>query len=163
MEQMQELNVEQKETEIQPVDEKTKYRLIKWLQEEVKLIGSQITPQKLSMDLPKFCRNGVLFGDLLNRLHGKEQVIKGLNRAPKNLTNINANFDKVLSYLKEFPRYSSRYLWAQQKVIEGNGDVIWGLLDDIWHWHHNKISEHDPVILNRSNSSKQFKGILQQS
>ena len=70
------------------------------------------------------------------------------------MTSINSNFDKVLSHLKEFPRFSSRYLWAQHKVIEGNTDITWGLLDDIWHWHHNKISEHDPVILNRSLSSK---------
>ena len=151
---MQELKVEKKEVEIQPVDERTKYRIIKWLQEDVKLIGSQITAQKLSTDLPRFCRNGVLFGDLLNRLNGKEEVIKGLNRAPRNLTSINANFDKVLTYLKSFPRFSSRYLWAQQKVIEGEADVAWGLLDDIWHWFHNKISEHDPAALTHSNSAK---------
>jgi len=50
-----------------------------------------------------------------------------------------------LGFLKEFPRFSSRYLWAQNKVIEGESDVIWGLLDDIWHWHFNKISVHDPA------------------
>ena len=127
--------------------------MIKWLREDVKLIGSQMTAQKLSTDLPRFCRNGVLFGDLLNRLSGKDQIIKGLNRAPKNLTSINANFDKVLSYLKDFPRFSSRYLWCQDKMIEGNADVIWGLLDDIWHWHYNKISEHDPVTMNRIKSA----------
>ena len=63
---MQELRVEKKELEVQPVDERTKYKIIKWLQEDIKLIGSQITAQKLSTDLPKYCRNGVLFGDLLN-------------------------------------------------------------------------------------------------
>ena len=69
---MQELNVEKKDVEVQPVDERTKYKLIKWLQEEVKLIGNQITPQQLIADLPRYCRNGVLFGDLLNRLSGKD-------------------------------------------------------------------------------------------
>ena len=112
MEQTQELKIAQEAIEIKPVDEKTKYKLIKWLQEDVKLIGNQIAPQALSVDLPKFCRNGVLYGDLLNRLNGREEVVKGLNRAPKKLTSINANFDKTLSYLKGFPRFSSRYLWA---------------------------------------------------
>lgn len=65
---------------------------------------------------------------------------------PKNMTAIVANFDKVLGYLKEFPRFSSRYLWAKDKAIEGNPDVIWGLVDDIWHWHFNKISVHDPAM-----------------
>ena len=73
-------------------------------------------------------------------------MIKGLHRNPKNMTAISANYDKVLGYLKQFPRFSSRYLWAQGKAIEGNPDVIWGLLDDIWHWHHNKISVNDPAL-----------------
>jgi hypothetical protein len=29
--------------------------------------------------------------------------------------------------------------------MDGNADVVWGLLDDIWHWHHNKISLYDPA------------------
>ena len=122
------------------MDEKTKFKLIRWLIEDVKLVSNQVNPTRLIFDLPKYCRNGVLFGDLLNRLRGRDEVIKGLHRTPKNMTAINANFDKVLSYLKDFPRFSSRYLWSQQKAIEGNSDVIWGLLDDIWHWHFNKIS-----------------------
>ena len=133
--------------EIQPVDEKTKFRLIRWLIDDVKLISNMVNSLKLIQDLPKYCRNGVLFGDLVNRLRGRDEVIKGLHRAPKNMTAINANFEKVLGYLKEFPRFSSRYLWSQQKVIEGNTDVVWGLLDDIWHWHFNKISATDPALL----------------
>lgn len=58
-----------------------------------------------------------MIGDLLNRLHGREQVIKGMNRNPKNFTAIVANFDKSFGYLREFPRFSSRYLWAQELVI----------------------------------------------
>ena len=145
MRQMQTLQVEKNRDEVHPVDEKTKVRVTRWLTDEVKLIGNHISLPKLLCDLPKYCRNGVLFGDLLNRLAGRGEVIKGLHRTPKNLTAINANFEKVLSYLKEFPRFSSRYLWAQSKMIEGESDVIWGLLDDIWHWHYNKISVHDPA------------------
>ena len=163
MKQMQELKIEKNEFEIHPVDERTKIRLITWLQEEVKLIGTQVTVQQLRTDLPRYCRNGVLLGDLLNHLNGKQQIIKGLNRAPKNLTGINANLDKVLTYLKGFPRFSSRYLWAQSKIVEGNPDVIWGFLDDIWHWYHNKISEHDPVKLNRTGSTEKVNGTMSQS
>ena len=43
MEQMQKLQIEKKEVEIHPVDERTKLRVIAWLQEEVKLIGTQIS------------------------------------------------------------------------------------------------------------------------
>ena len=109
---MQTLNIEKKDVEIQPVDEKTKFRLIRWLIDDVKLISNMVNPVKLIQDLPKYCRNGVLFGDLVNRLRGRDEVIKGLHRAPKNMTAINANFEKVLGYLKDFPRFSSRYLWS---------------------------------------------------
>ena len=95
---------------------------------------------------PKYCRNGVLFGDLLNKLSGRfEESIKGLNRTPNSMTAINANYEKTMNYLREFPRFSSRYLWSQSKLIEGNEAVIWGFLDDIWHWTHNKTSPHDPA------------------
>ena len=117
MEQMQTLNVERKEVEVQPVDEKTKLKLIRWLIDDIKLISNQVNPAKLILDLPKYCRNGVLFGDLINRLRGRDEVIKGLHRTPKNMTAINANYDKILGYLKEFPRFSSRYLWSQSKAI----------------------------------------------
>jgi hypothetical protein len=144
-----------RKVEINEVDERTKVRVIRWLIEDVKLISPSLLIEKLLTDLPKYCRNGVLFGDLLNRLHGREEVIKGLNRNPKNFTAIVANFDKTFSYLREFPRFSSRYLWAQELVIQGNSDVTWGILDDIWFWSQNKISPHDPVaslapILNQS-------------
>ena len=117
---MQTLNVEKNEEEIHPVDEKTKFRLLRWLIDDIKLISNQVNPAKLILELPKYCRNGVLFGDLLNRLRGREEVIKGLHRTPKNMTAISANFDKVLGYLKDFPRFSSRHLWSQQRAIEGN-------------------------------------------
>jgi hypothetical protein len=33
--------------------------------------------------LPKICRNGIMFFDLINRLEGKNDVIKGVIRDPK--------------------------------------------------------------------------------
>ena len=142
---MQTLDVQKNDLEIHPVDEKTKVRILRWLINDIKLISNQLNFTNLLHDFPKYCRNGVLFGDLINRLRGREEVIKGIHRAPKNLTAITANFDKVLGYVKQFPRFSSRYLWAKDKAIEGNADVIWGFIDDIWHWHFNKISLHDPA------------------
>jgi hypothetical protein len=37
----------------------------------------------------------------------------------------------------------SSHLWAEQAIIDGDADVIWGLLDDIWYCYHNKISPFD--------------------
>ena len=100
MGQMRTLNVSQNQHVVHPVDDKTKAKLLRWLIEDVKLLGSHLNFHNLMNDFPKYCRNGVLFGDLLNRICGRDPPIKGLHRVPKNLTSIQANFDKVLDYLK---------------------------------------------------------------
>lgn len=105
----------------------------------------KVKQDKLLTDLPQYCRNGVLIFDLVNRLNGKHDILKGLDRNPKNISSIVSNFNKVLEYLRTFPKFCPRYLWAQKHLLEGNEDVIWGLLDDIWYWHHNKISPFDPT------------------
>lgn len=100
-----------------PVDEKCKVRLTKWLQDDVLLLGVHLTLESLVLNLPKYCQNGILFADLVNRLQGREPVIKGLNRNPKSVTLIQSNIRKVLDYLGSFPRFSTRYLWAQDKIL----------------------------------------------
>jgi len=95
-------------------------------------------------DLPLYCKNGVFLCDLANRLSGKHDTLKGIDRNPKNLTHILTNFNRCLDYFRSFPRFCPRYLWAHRYLMDGNSDVIWGLLDDIWHWHFNKISPYDP-------------------
>lgn len=47
MQQMQTLDVEKKDFEIHPVDEKTKVKVIRWLANDVKLISSQLNFAKL--------------------------------------------------------------------------------------------------------------------
>lgn len=32
-------------------------------------------------------------------------------------------------------------------MIEGNNDIIWGFLDDLWHWYKSKISPYDPIVI----------------
>ena len=55
-----------------------------------------------------------MFADLINRISGKDEVIKGVIRNPPSgmMSQIQVNFNKVMEYLKEFPRFSSRYVWA---------------------------------------------------
>jgi hypothetical protein len=73
----------------------------------------------------------VLFCDLLNRLEGRTEVIKGVERNPKNRTSVQANFAKALAYLRSFDKMNSRYLWALADLMAGVEDVIWGLIEDI--------------------------------
>lgn len=32
-------------------------------------------------------------------------------------------------------------------MIGGEEEVIWGFLDDVWHWSKNKLSPNDPASL----------------
>jgi hypothetical protein len=81
---------------------KTKIKLIEWLSFEVKLLKSSNNNDKLLNELPQYCRNGVFFFDLINRLNGKHEILKGVDRNPKNITSILANFNKALEYLRQF-------------------------------------------------------------
>lgn len=44
--------------------------------------------------------NGVFYSDLINRLNGKHDVLKGIDRNPKNVTAILTNFNKILDYFR---------------------------------------------------------------
>ena len=140
------------DVQIDPINPKTKNKLLKWL-ESINLIRRNAVSVK---EFPQFCRNGVIFFDLVNKLSGRDQVLKGVHRNPKNISSINANFKKFLSYLRDFPKMNSRYLWSENLMMEGNIDVIWGFIDDVWHWHHNKISPHDKSKKNRNPNIKSY-------
>ncbi len=83
------------------MEDSRKYKLIEWLADDVKLVTKE-QGDNFVQNFPEYCRNGVLFADLLNRLKGgrSDAVIRGINRNPRNLSAVNANFEKVFSYLK---------------------------------------------------------------
>ena len=64
------------------------------------------------------------------------------------------NYIKIFTYLKQFERMNPRYLWADTELINGNYDVFYGLLDDIWHLTYNKISIYDKRSKNKNSESK---------
>lgn len=127
------------EVQVSNVSKKAKRKLLRWL-EEINLIRKKAVSLQ---EFPQFCRNGVIFFDLINKLNGRNPVLKGVQRNPKNITCITANFAKVLGYLRKYPKMNARYLWAENMMMDGNNEVIWGFLDDVWYWKNNKISPYD--------------------
>jgi hypothetical protein len=85
------------EIKIDPVDLKTKHRVLDWLIIDVKLLRRN---DNLINELPLYCKNGVFFSDLINRLNGKAPIMKGIDRNPKNITSILANVNKILEYFR---------------------------------------------------------------
>lgn len=112
--------------EASPVSESTKEHLFSWLQ-SLSLVRRTVKIE----EFPGLCTNGVLVCDLVNRLEGRAEAIKGVERNPKNKTSVQANFTKALTYLRAFDKMNSRYLWAISDLISGVEDVIWGLIEDI--------------------------------
>ena len=123
-----------------PVTNEIKFRLFDWLC-SINLLKER--SETLIAKLHKICKHGIIFADLINRLEGKHDVIKGIERASTSRTTTISNYIKLMDYLKKFEKMNPRYLHAQIYLMDGNEDVFWGLLDDIYHLYYHKISPHD--------------------
>lgn len=122
--------------------ESQRQRCIEWLY-EIQLIKRGI--EGIASKLPRVCKNGVIYIDIINRLEGKD-TIPGVNRAARNATEIRTNFRRVFRYLRTKERMNPRFLDHQQAeslLIEGDQNIFWAFLDDIWHLYHAKISPFD--------------------
>ncbi len=67
---------------ITKVDEHLKNKILNWLY-SISLIKDNIP--EIDKKLPKICRNGFIFFDLINRLEGKNNIIKGAIKEPKSI------------------------------------------------------------------------------
>ena len=59
-----------------------KMKIIDWLSNEVRLLKPTPDNTQLIANFHQFCRTGVIFGDLINRLNGRNEIIKGMHRNP---------------------------------------------------------------------------------
>ena len=106
------------------LDVKLKRKMVDWLTEINLLRKNSVTLE----EFPQYCRNGVIFFDIINRLNGRSPVLKGLDRKPKSITGILTNFNKILDFLRKLEKFNSRFLWSHQQLMDGNTDVVYGLL-----------------------------------
>lgn len=122
------------------INNSTKDRVIFWL-EEIDMVKKG----HLNHDnTPGFFQLGIGLCDLINRLSGKSDTIHGIQRAPKNQAAALGNIKKALIHLQSFPKMKSRFLWSFQEVLDGEHDIIWGLLDDLWYFYNKSSSSYNP-------------------
>ncbi|EAR96330.2 hypothetical protein TTHERM_00188990 (macronuclear) [Tetrahymena thermophila SB210] len=125
-----------------PVNNETKARLYRWLV-DITLIKDDFDSKNVDR-LAKFGKNGALFADLLNRITGKTNpLFNGIFRGAKNSSQVNVNFNKAFSFMRQQQKLNPRYLWCIDFLKDGNPNIFWGLIDDLWHWSHQKISPYD--------------------
>jgi hypothetical protein len=112
--------------QVYPVDDSVKQQLLQWLK------SYSIVPRKTTTShVPELCKDGAVLCQLINRLNGRVEVLKGVHLEPKRGSAVSANVNKLLSYLRDQQKMNSRYLFANQEIIEAQEDVVWGLLEDI--------------------------------
>jgi hypothetical protein len=86
----------------------------------------------------------MIFIDLLNWLNGKQVVLSQGTKYFNEFQTIEATYRKVLTFLSKYERMNPRYILSCSELAQcQNEDLFWGLLDDIYHLHHNKISKYD--------------------
>jgi hypothetical protein len=145
---------------VTPVSSDTKQKILNWLYDLTMLKDNL---KSLDKKLPKICKNGLIFVDLINRLESKHDTIKGINRNPKNKSYINTNFQKLMDYLRAFEKMNPRYLNAIEHLVDGNEDVFWGFFDDIWHLYNKKVSPFDPRFKKDASKASANKSRLENS
>ena len=137
--------------EIPPVKSSTKTRLYSWLI-SIDLLKENL--KNIIEKLPKICRNGVIYADIINRLEPRGETLKGISRKPKKTAEIHANFQKIFDFFSKLEKMNKRFLYHFQPFMDGNEGIFWGFLDDIWHFYHLKISSADMRFQERFNSKR---------
>lgn len=96
--------------------------------------------------LPKICKNGVIFADIINRMESRHEVLTGINRKPKKTAEMHANYTKIFDFLSKHEKMNKRCLYSYASFLgddEDNSNAFWALMDDIWHFYHSKMSKYD--------------------
>jgi len=56
----------------------------------------------------------------------------------KNPTEVLANINKCMEHLRRQEKISMEFLYSEGSIMEGDSDVIWGLLNDMWRFYSGK-------------------------
>ena len=108
-------------------------------------------------EVPNLFSNGVLFCDLLNRLAGKNEIIKGIIRKTNSKTQNQININKVINYLKTIENFNHRHLWDGNEILNSNKPIIWEFLNDIFVYYNKNnfcIEHHSNSMKNLNNLNK---------
>jgi hypothetical protein len=128
------------------------------LKEDIKnwLIGLKL----VKSDVVEEVKDGVLLCELINRLEGRNEVIKGMHKTPKNRSAVQVNVNKALSYLRGIEKLNSKHLWSANEIIQGDEETIFGLLQNIQEFYSIRrsasASKSVKVLSNRVFSNVSF-------
>ncbi|CAG9321173.1 unnamed protein product [Blepharisma stoltei] len=119
-------NQSQKKIKKSRIREDDKQKILTWII-SLQLLGKTAT----IYDLIDQMKSGCLLCDLINRLEGRNEPIKGIQRVAKSITSHLFNINKGLEYLRSLPKINSDHLWAAEEIHDGSEEAIFGILNDI--------------------------------
>ena len=108
-------------------------------------------------DLIEEFKDGVMLCELINRLEGKREVIKGTHKVPKNKSAVQVNVNKALGFLRNIEKFSCAHLWSGQEIMEGDEEAIYGLLGSIReHYSVNRPQSQNSGRVVKLSSTRTF-------
>jgi hypothetical protein len=110
-------------------------KVVKWLDslgislfEAVDL--NTINTTSIAKDCMESIKNGIKLAEIVERLEGK--VVPGIDKRPSKTAAIYNNVNRVLTLLRTRKNLNPKYLWSTREIMNGDEDVIWGLLEHIF-------------------------------
>jgi hypothetical protein len=93
--------------------------MLKWLEDISFIKEKSIKPDELAPLL----KSGYLIAKLINRLEGKNEVIKGTDYDPKNVTLLKKNWNLILDFLRRKEKFNSILLYRLDYFLSGDEAV----------------------------------------
>ena len=103
-------------------------------------------------------KNGVFLFDLINKLNPKPVLKNKSYRVSEDTPS--PNYRKVFAYLEKFQEFNPRYLNAEKELKEGNRDVFWGLILDLFYFSNKKVNKYDRRFMSNTGSPGGRRGVL---
>jgi len=147
-------------TEIPVFTQEAKGQLLHWLRAMKVLKGNF---EAIDGQLPKNCKNGYIIAELINRLE-KKDILKGIIQNTEIKLNMKSNLQKIMAHLRKCKDMNPRFFNAQEQIINGNENVFWGLMTDIYqsynkkqvpHWSSKDFSDRKPTPSSKNTDQNQ--------
>ncbi len=127
--------------------------------EDTRFDSSSYSKQFTEDELINSIKNGTKLAEIVEKLELKE--IRGIDKKPIRTGAIVNNLNRVLEILRNRKNMNPRYLWSNKEIMQGDKEVIWGLLYDMQQEYTKNVKKKnrmntslDSVNISRNSSKR---------
>jgi hypothetical protein len=120
------------------------------------------TREPTEQEIIESLKTGTKFAEIIEKL--ESTIIRGIERKPVRTGAIVNNLNRVLEVLRSRKHMNPRYLWSNREIMQGDPEVIWGLLQDMQQDYTRNVKKkmntsrmntsYDTVNISRAKESK---------